>query len=146
MSSKKSDIEERLEWLEGVVSRLKPRSLAPEILPPSSPEERADYIGFGTPQHMVFLGIAEVDDAEAAKKEGAEVFYTSPRTGKTYRLTDELGARYLYPQYAPEKAAMTTLREKVSSFESGPPEPPADAPPIWEPNPNYDAWGRSGLI
>jgi len=96
------------------------------------PEDRADYLAFGSPEHAAFLGLVEVDDVDKAEADGY-ILHTSAETGKTYRLEDEMGASIHYPGIDPEKAAKGLLRQKVSSFESGSPPVPKDAPSMWEP-------------
>ena len=97
---------------------------APGTVPP---EERSDYIEHGSDKHMVYLGLARVDDIEAAKKELLTV-YTSGSTGKSYRLVDELGAARSQSPLPTDQGILMVLREKISSFESGPPKPFAGAP------------------
>ena len=99
------------------------RPLAPGAIPP---EERSDYIDHGSPEHLVYLGLERVDNIEEAKAANY-VVYTSP-TKKSYRLTDELGAARLQLPLDPPKGILMVLREKVSTFESGPPKPFAGAP------------------
>jgi hypothetical protein len=90
------------------------------------PEERSDYIKHGSPEHLVYLGLERVDNIEAAR-EANYIVYTSPKK-KSYRLLDELGASRLMLPLEPSKGILMILREKVSSFESGPPKPFAGAP------------------
>ena len=93
------------------------------------PELRADYIPFGSPQHAAFLGLVEMkkDDPNA----GDFILYTSPRTGKTYRLEDQVTPFMTFPD--PKQIATLVLRQKVSVLEGGPPAVPDDAPPMWRP-------------
>ena len=91
-------------------------------------EKPADFIGFGTPEHMTFIGIVEVDNIEEAEEYGYLV-YRSKKTNVTYRLEDQVTPFMQFPD--PTQVARLVLRQKVSSFESGQPKVPADAPPLW---------------
>lgn len=92
--------------------------------------EQTDYIAFGSDEHRQFLGLAIVDENDDPT---GFVTYTSKETGTTYRLEDELGVLAHYPSADPEKAALMVLRQKVNVLESGEPEPPANAPSLWQP-------------
>lgn len=72
-------------------------------------------------------------DAIERAKADKYVIYTSQKG--TYRLEDEIGAAHLLPGTDPEKAALFVLRQKVSSFESGKPQVPANAPAMFRPVP-----------
>ena len=119
------ELEQKIAHLEQLLARagIGERPLAPGVVPP---EERSDHIPFGSDKHLAFLGLAVVDDVEAAQKNRLTV-YTSD-SGKSYRLTDELGAARLMVPLDPDKGILLVLREKVSSFESGPPKPFKGAP------------------
>ena len=94
------------------------------------PEDRADYIAHGSPQHAAFLGLVEVEDVDRAKADG-HIVHVSPKTGTAYRLEDQVTPYMHYPD--PMQVAKLVLQQKISSFESGPPPVPKDAPPIWQP-------------
>ena len=94
------------------------------------PEDRADYIEFGSPEHAAFLGLIEVEDVDKADADG-HIVHTSPKTGRVYRLEDQVTPFMHYPD--PLQVAQLVLQQKVSSFESGPPQVPEDAPPMWQP-------------
>lgn len=94
---------------------------------PLQPEERSDYVPFGSDRYLIVLGLERVDDVAEAEK-NKYVVYTSPETKKSYRLIDEMQAIQRYPSIDPEKAALVELRQKVSNFESGQPKPHAGAP------------------
>jgi len=113
-----------LEQLTGV-----PRSTAE----PADPKDRPDFIEFGSPQHAVFLGIVPIKTVDQAEE---RTVYTSPRTGALYCLDDEIAAVRFFPGVDPDKAILLVLRQKVNVFESGPPEVPDHAPPMWEPTPS----------
>ena len=89
-----------------------------------------DYIPFGSEKHMRFLGLDLVEDVENAKASGYTV-YTSPETKQTYRLEDEMQAVQMYKPMDPDKAILLVLRQKVGAFESGVPQVPANAPPLF---------------
>ena len=124
------ELEQELAELKAMLARqgIGERPLASGAVPP---EQRSDYIPFGSDEHLVFLGLARVDDIEAAEKNHL-IVYTSDK-GKSYRLTDELGAARMMMPLEPDKGIMMILREKVSSFESGPPKPFAGAPARFNP-------------
>lgn len=97
---------------------------------PLRPEDRADYIGYGTPEHAAFLGLVEVHDASESV---GEATYTSPKTGKVYRLEDSITPFLSYPD--PQQIARLVLRQKVNELEAGPPPVPENAPPMFVPSP-----------
>ena len=96
------------------------------------PRERADYIEHGSPKHAAFMGLVPLakDEIEQAQASG---YVTYEGEKGTYRLEDEIGAAHLVPGTDPEKASLFVLRQKVSSFESGPPQVPANAPAMFRP-------------
>ena len=86
-----------------------------------------DYIEHGSDGHLAFLGLIRVgvdDDTTGFTT------FVSPETNKEYRLADELQATHHYQGMDPDKAVIQLLRSKISNFESGPPSPPVDAPPL----------------
>ena len=95
-------------------------------------KERRDYVPFGSDGHRAFLGLELVDDVEEAK---ANLFavYKSPDTGKHYRLVDEMQAVQTMRPMDPDKAILMVLRQKVTAFESGEPQPFPGAPPRFDP-------------
>lgn len=100
------------------------------IQPATDPMERADYIAFGSPEHAAFLGLVKVGDVDKAEADG-HIVHASPKTGTVYRLEDQVTPFMHYPD--PMQVAKLVLQQKVSSFESGPPQVPEDAPPMWKP-------------
>lgn len=121
---------------------------------PTDPKERADYIAFGSPEHMGFLGLAEAkDEKEAAASSTYGVTHKSPKTGRVYYLVDELSAIVAHRELEPRSAIELWLRQKVSSFESGgPPELQSDDPgkpnfaaTMWEPDLEAEARRLLGL-
>jgi hypothetical protein len=127
--AKEKNLQAQIDELRALLAKM---GISPPVELATRPEDRADYIAFGSPEHAAFLGLIEVEDVEKAEADGY-ILHTSAETGKTYRLADELNATVHYPGIDPEKAAKGLLRQKVSSFESGPPEVPTDAPSMWVP-------------
>ena len=91
--------------------------------------ERPDYIAFGSPEHAQFLGLVEVGDKDETFTMAT---FTSPRSKKTFRLEDDMGATRFYPSIDPEKAIVLVLQQKVNELETAP-EVPADAPAMFVP-------------
>jgi len=94
------------------------------------PAHGTDYIAHGSTQHAAMIGLCEVDDVEQAKRDGYTI-YTSPVTGKNWRLEDEIGTVHYYPGVDPQKAITLVLRQKVNVIESGKPTIPANAPQMF---------------
>lgn len=119
------ELEQQIAELTALLMRhgIGPQPLEQGAIPP---KERSDYIEFGSDGHLIYLGLARVDDIEVAEKNRLTV-YTSD-SGKSYRLVDELGAARRNVPLVPAQGILLELREKVSSFESGPPKPFAGAP------------------
>jgi len=92
------------------------------------PELRGDYIAFGSPQHAAFLGLVEVKKDEDTTD---FITHTSHKTGKVYRLEDQVTPFMTFPD--PKQVAALVLRQKVSVLDFGPPPVPEDAPPMWRP-------------
>lgn len=99
------------------------------------PEKRPDYIPHGSEGHARLLGLVQVKEGD---KTVCLATYTSPRTGRTFRLEDELAAVRFYPGIDPEKAVTLTLQQKVGELEIAP-EVPAGAPPMHKPMAVYPA-------
>ena len=121
----------KLAELEAQVQALQNLLAQHGLVPPAPMREdgkAADYIEFGSLDHAAFLGVVEIADASEAQD---YITFTSLSTGKTYRLEDEITGFVNFP--SPEKAALLVLRQKVSSLESGPPQVPPGAPPLWRP-------------
>ena len=89
-----------------------------------------DYIEFGSAQHAALLGLVEATDED----EGLTIF-TSPTSGRKFRLVDENEPLRTYPAMDPDKSAQIVLRQKVNELEGGPPPVPDGAPPMWRPTP-----------
>lgn len=90
---------------------------------------QADYIAHGSAEHAGFLGLVEVPEGD---KFECLARYTSQKTGRTFRLEDEMGAIRHYPGIDPAKAVLLVLQQKVNELETKP-EVPADAPPPFKP-------------
>ena len=93
--------------------------------------ERLNYIEFGSEQHAVLLGVLPVEDVAATEK-GGDYVYTSPKTGKSYRLEDQVTPFMHFPD--PAQVARLVLRQRISVLEAGPPPIPEDAPALWNPD------------
>ena len=88
-------------------------------------EDRADYIEHGSDHHAVVLGLVPAESGDED-----HITFTSPRSGKTFRLEDELGQFMNF--HDPEKAAQLTLQQKVNELEIAPGVPDT-ALPMWQP-------------
>ena len=116
------ELEEKLRALE---ARLASYGFETEAPSATNVEDRADYVPTGSDKHAVFLGLVPAEPGDDER-----ITYTSPGTGKTYALEDEIMQFLHYPN--PEQAAMSTLRQKVNVLETKA-EVPEDAPPLWRP-------------
>jgi len=99
---------------------------APDLVPM---KDRPDYIAHGSEAHATFLGLVIMSPEDTAYH---LVSFTSPRTGTTYRLEDEMGAVRHYPGIDPEKSIMLVLQQKVNELEILP-TVPKDAPAMFRP-------------
>ena len=95
--------------------------------------DRPDYIPHGSIKHARLLGLVEVgkDDETVTLST-----FTSPRSKRTFRLEDEMGALAHYPNIEPEKAIVLVLQQKVNELELAP-AVPEDAPPMFRPTVVY---------
>jgi len=100
---------------------------------PRPANRQTDYIEFGSPRHAALLGLVEVKDTEReqAQKDGYTLYIG--KSGRVWRLDDEIAALRHYPGIDPPKAILVVLRQKVNEIESGPPKVPEDAPPMFDP-------------
>ena len=126
MANKIDELTAQVEELRAVLKKHGIETAQYRALPPT---ERPDYIPHGSAEHAAFLGLVEVTDDD---KTVSLTQYTSPRTNRTFRLEDEMGAIRHYPGIDPEKAALLVLQQKVNELEDVP-EVPADAPPMFRP-------------
>jgi len=118
------ELEERIRELEAAMGAQGVQMPAPVEGP------LPDYVPFGSPQHAALLGLVEVGDDDDASDYAT---YTSPSSGKAYRLQDEYEPVRLFPAMDPEKAARVILRQKVGELEGGSPPAPERAPTMWRP-------------
>lgn len=124
------ELEQKLQQVLGIPSR-----------PSDDPEDRADYIAHGSPQHVQFVGLKVVDEEDDPT--GFATF-TSKGTGITYRLEDEFGAVTAYPGVDPDKAALLLLRQKINEIEAGPPPIMDRAAEMWQPIDRYVTLSSGG--
>jgi hypothetical protein len=94
----------------------------------AEPGMAKDYVAYGSAEHAALLGLVEMKEGDDAS---LYITFTSPVTGKTYRLEDEITPFLRYPD--PGQMAKLVLRQKVSSFESGEVRIPEDTPSMWSP-------------
>ena len=98
-------------------------------LPSAAAESKEQVdVKIGSDEHMMFLGLVKVKDAKEAEEEYGHIIYRSPKTNETYRLEDQVTPFMTFSD--PMQVARLVLAQKVSSFESGPVQVPADAPPL----------------
>lgn len=102
----------------------------------AEPQDRPDYIGFGTPAHAAFLGLILLADGERTPQ-GQRHTFMSETTGQIYCLEDELGSLRFYPGLSLDEVVPVVLRQKVSAYESGEPKVPERAPAMWTPEPVF---------
>jgi len=129
------DLQEQLDATQAQLGRVLAVLEQNGILMPAAPideKERPDYIAFGSDKHRIFLGLVEIDDLELATKEGWTV-YTSPTTGKSYHLADEVAAVQRGRGMDSDKAILFELRQKVGEYEAGEPKIPEWATEIFTP-------------
>jgi len=121
--SKIDELTEKVEQLERILAQ---RGIKAPVV---QAEHGPDYIAHGSEKHAAFLGLVEVKEGD---KTITLTTFASPRTGRIFRLEDELGAVANYPGIDPEKAMKLVLQQKVNELEIAP-TVPADAPPPFEP-------------
>lgn len=105
------------------------------IIAPRSQQEQIkqhDYIEHGSDEHARMIGLVEVLESEDTRD---CISYISPKSGRTWRLQDEITPFMHVPN--PREIAALTLRQKVSTLDAGAPEIPDGAPPIWQPGPVF---------
>lgn len=124
MTKDTKSVNDRLAMLEDQLRRL---GIVPDE--PANERPQPDYVQHGSAQHMAMIGLLEVGKDEQ-HIDGSPV-YTSPTTGKTYRLEDPVTPFMSFPD--PLQVAQLVLRQKVSVIEGGAPTVPPDAPPLWRP-------------
>lgn len=121
------DLELRIQQLEALLERagIAVRATSDE------PQDRADYIEFGSPEHAAFLGLVLLEDGQ--KPPSGQRYILPGPSGQLYCLEDELGAMRFYPGLSLDEAAPVILQQKINCLESGPPPIPANAPTMWTP-------------
>lgn len=87
---------------------------------------QSDFIDWGSKRHAALLGIEQVPDEKDLLP--GDISFRSPKSDKLYKLSDPVTPFMHFAQ--PTEIARLVLRQKVSSFESGRPQVPADAPPL----------------
>lgn len=104
------------------------------IIPPEQKkqEKQYDYIEHGSDKHARMIGLVEVLEGEDTEH---CITYISPKSGRTWRLQDEITPFMQVPN--PREIAALTLRQKVSTLDTGKPEVPEGAPPMWRPAPVF---------
>ena len=123
--SKIDDLERQVNELTALLAR---HGIQPSVAALPA-RERPDFVPHGSEGHARLLGLVAVQEGD---KTVCLATYTSPRTGRAFRLEDEMGAVRFYPGIDPEKAARLVLQQKVNELEIAP-EVPADAPRMHKP-------------
>lgn len=121
------ELEARIRELEAAMAA---RGISVVGASPAEDGPRPDYVEFGSPQHAALLGLVEVAEGDDTSDYAT---YTSPDSGRTFRLSDEYEPARTFPAMDPEKSARIILRQKVGSLESGRPPVPDHAPDMWKP-------------
>lgn len=123
-----------IQTLKAEIEKLKAMMGVKDVRPTGRPEDRADYIAHGSPEHAAFLGLIEATPADLAEKSGVLV-HASAVTEAKYRLADQVTAFMRYPD--PMKIAQLVLTQKVNALDSGQPKVPENAPSMWVPVDQY---------
>lgn len=118
------ELEQRIKQLEALLGQFVGRPPEEAV----APEDRADYIAWGSDKHAAFLGLVELESADEAD---GRIMHTSRQSGRMFCLEDEITPFVHYAD--PHQVARLTLRQKVSELESAVPAVPEDAPPLWVP-------------
>ena len=124
------ELENRIKQLEAMIDQIAPGATS---VISDDPRERPDYIEFGSPRHAVHLGLVLLDDGENPPMQ--QTIILSGKKGQLYCLEDELGAMRYHPGLNLGEAVPVILRQKIGEYESGPPQIPDSAPPMWTPTP-----------
>jgi len=122
------ELEQRVQQLEALLARA---GIAAAVPLSAEPEDRPDYIAFGSQEHATFLGLVLLEDGEQPPQGQTHVL--AGKEGQLYCLEDELGAMRFYPGLALGEVAPVVLRQKINCLEGGPPPIPANAPDMWTP-------------
>ena len=130
-------LEAKIRQLEAAFEQL---GLAPIASAPSGdPHDRPDFIEWGSPEHAIFLGLVVLKEGDPAPM-GQQHILPGQIPGNLYCLEDELGALRFHPGLSLDEVVPVLLRQKIGSFESGAPQVPDSAPPMWTPTP----WAEIG--
>ena len=122
----------KIEDLQNELDQMRKLLVSAGLVPGARKSERnTDYVEHGSMQHATMLGLVEVENADAARKDGHTV-YVSAKTNKLWRLDDEVAALRHYPGVQPDQALKVVLRQKVGALESGAPHAPVGAPAMFE--------------
>lgn len=116
------ELEARIEVLTELLAQ---HGLTPQPQVATKVTERGDYVEHGSPAHALALGLVKVN-GDSKKR----CTFTSPTTGTTYALEDEVTPFLQYPE--PVVVAGLVLEQKVNELELAP-VVPADAQPMWRP-------------
>jgi hypothetical protein len=121
------ELESRVQQLEALLER------AGIVVRPTSvePQDRPDYIEFGSEKHAGFLGLVLLEDGQKPPQ-GQRHILPGP-SGQLYCLEDELGAMRFYPGLSLDEVVPVVLQQKINVLEGGPPPIPANAPDMWRP-------------
>ena len=122
------DLEDRVRQLEALLERAglvaKPRS--------DKPEDRPDYIEWGSKKHAAFLGLVLLEDGQEPLLGQRHIL--KGKDGQLYCLEDELGSMRFYPGLSLDEVVPVVLRQKINVFESDIPPIPDNAPSMWTPD------------
>jgi len=123
------ELEQRVQQLEALLERaglaVKPRS--------DKPEDRPDYIEWGSKKHAAFLGLVLLEDGQEPPIGQRHILPGKDK--QLYCLEDELGAMRFYPNLSLDEVVPVVLRQKINVFESDIPPIPDNAPTMWTPEP-----------
>lgn len=94
---------------------------APRTEDDLAPEDRPDYIAYGSPEHVAFLGLKEVAEDEKVTPKAVGL------DGKHYTLIDKT----IFGTAVRPFFLQAYLEQRVGQLKE--PEVPAHAPPMWRP-------------
>jgi len=123
------ELEQQIQQLKALLASA---GITAAVAPSDEPEDRPDYIAFGSEQHATFLGLVLL--AEGEEPPQGQTHILTGRDGQLYCLEDELGAMRFYPGLSLDEVAPVVLRQKINCLEGGPPPIPANAPKMWTPD------------
>ena len=123
------ELEQQIQQLKALLASA---GITAAVAPSDEPEDRPDYISFGSPEHATFLGLVLLGDGEQPPQ--GQTHILPGRDGQLYCLEDELGAMRFSPGLSLDEVAPVVLRQKINCLEGGPPSIPANAPTMWTPD------------